>query len=699
MKKIVSILISLACGSVLTAQTYTPFSSLPAATSAATNDGLALYQWNGSGYTAKRISASQLGNSSIFPSVGLNPSVNAVQELKAAGVLSNLVDFAAFTSFDLMTNTYSGNQIFFTNILGYTSKGAWCSNSSSITFAQNLPATNTIIINWWEDYNNANGVYGFLFQSVNTTTTNGEGFSYWGNTPASGGAGQEYIWGFESATLYPVSDSSFTNLVEGALGNLGNTFTLNNLQRHTTAISADGQGHLTVYEDGCKMAYFANFPNSLSFALYPTNSMNLMVLGNFFNSCGVRAAFVNGLNGYIESVFTFNTVLNTNLYEATVFASDWLQPHTARRIFVSDSWGSTPYPGASLPVVLNNISGEEELPINQNLGGTFLMNFNSATNIINFFPPHGKVSTVNIEEMGGVNDIYQTANNGIQLYNELISIFAPYFGVPGYYVDAWDIRQTSTNSSIYPQTAAAWSNSLVFDAMVFTNRNLFHHVYQTSALISQEMLNTARTPQLSTDGLHFNNAANGGAAILMEAGLVLNPYGVDPFMLPGEIQALFPGPIPLVLPHTVVDTFGNTTGTSFNMASSPNITSMALNGIYNSGASASPIPAINASSGSYGSGNAYVNGTIIGTSPSFAPTTNIVWWAFTNSGPNTAYSAAAHGNAVTAPYNGSTSSNFYASWYQVATNSNTIFGLSNTSAGVIAIDVGFHGELIAPLQQ
>ena len=75
------------------------------------------------------------------------------------------------------------------------------------------------------------------------------------------------------------------------------------------------------------------------------------------------------------------------------------------------------------------------------------------------------------------------------------------------------------------------------NAWWMTNRTLVRNVYQRSALVSQAMLNPLSSPQLSTDGVHFNNAANGNAAYLMVAGLALQTAtGIDPYLNFGGLQ-------------------------------------------------------------------------------------------------------------------------------------------------------------------
>lgn len=503
-------------------------------------------------------------------------SSSAVQELSNAGVLGNLIDFAGFSSYYPMTNTYLGHQIFTTNVLAFTSKGAWCSNSASIEFADTIPPTNTIVINWWEDYNNNNGVFGFLYQAVNTANTNGEGFTYWGNTPPTGQFGQENVWGFNNALNYPANASNYTNLVYGALGNVIAGYNFNNLQRHTTAISCDGQGHIYVYEQGCQMGYFQDNATS-SFNSYPTNNMNLMVLGNAFSYAGVPSQFQNGVNAYIESVEIFNTVLTTNLYIAAVKSTDWLQPATSRRIWVADSRSTTPFSATTLPVLTEALAGQYALPVNQAQGGQTLQSFYLATNIINFFPTDGKVTQDNIVVEGGVNDIYALSLTGTQVYNDLISDFAPYENDPRYPIDVFDLWQTSTNSSVYPQTTSGWNNSLLFDWLVYTNRYLFRNVYQESQLITQEMLNTNRNPQFSPDGLHFSNTTNGPTANEMVVGLVIAAAngGVNPYMPTNEFQNIYNGPT-AVTPSTVL--VGGYGQPPIVTAASPNVTVKSVTG-------------------------------------------------------------------------------------------------------------------------
>lgn len=144
------------------------------------------------------------------------------------------------------------------------------------------------------------------------------------------------------------------------------------------------------------------------------------------------------------------------------------------------------------------------------------------------------------------------------------------------------------------------------------------------------------------------------------------------------------------LQNVVVDTFGfGALG-----ANLPNgITFVSLNGGIGTGSTlVSP-------TGIYGVGHGRISGSFEET-PLIAPTTNIYFGVFTNSGPNAAYNLCGSWTLIVAPgWPGLTSTNFTFNWDEIATNSASIGAFSNSGANTQSVTYGGHGILTAPLMQ
>ncbi len=460
---------------------------------------------------------------------------NAFITLKNHGESSSLSDFASFSLGDVMSNSWAGNQIAFSNVT-LTSFGAYFTHNGSISFNLSASSTNTVAIVVRRDPTCTDSLYGNLFQLLNTGNTNGVGATWQGGI--GGGIGWVNIWGYSGASCYPSNQSGYTNLVDfsSPAGRGADAIYEMNREREILIVSCDGNGHITTWANGGFNSYYQNNPLN-NFLLYPTNTLKKIVIGNAFSYGGLPSVFQNGSQGYIESVFVFNKYITSNLVSAIVDASDWVQPFTKRRLWIGDSLlaSSEVSPSMNVANLVDSFAGFSDcLPLNFEQGGTHLADYYQYTNIINQFPPQGKVRKVELEIGAGINDMGGNGTSGLQCFNILTNTFWAYITDPRYNVDVWDVNQTATNSSIYPQTPNLLANENIYNQMVITNRQWFRYVYRRDALITQDMLDTNRVPQLSTDGVHFFNATNGQSAWEMVAGLALQQRdGTNPYIISG----------------------------------------------------------------------------------------------------------------------------------------------------------------------
>lgn len=136
----------------------------------------------------------------------------------------------------------------------------------------------------------------------------------------------------------------------------------------------------------------------------------------------------------------------------------------------------------------------------------------------------------------GVNDISLNNNSFGQTLTSFSNlVLNPQLGDPRFQLDIWDVQQVYTNAAGYGSgftwSAANTATTYAVDAWWLTNRSYIRNVYQRSALVTQAMLSPLASPQLSTDGVHFNNTVNGNGAYQMVAGLALAAAtGVDPYV-------------------------------------------------------------------------------------------------------------------------------------------------------------------------
>lgn len=455
----------------------------------------------------------------------LSDAMAAYQELVNAGQAQYLADFVSFCADEGMTNaTFRGSPLVNSNSTLFTATGAKFIGNSQISFNCNLQPTNTILINWSLDLTNANGGGNdneAMFQCGNTTNFDSQFLMFNNN-------GWVNFAMANNTNCYPNDVVDVTNLMQFKFIS-GISFDWRIQRRHSTMISHDGRGGVTIWDNGNLVSFNKSGLFSLQCSNYPS-STNL----NFF-SVG-KSAFTNGitssqggLKAVVESVFLFNKATDTNLLQAAIFASDWVQQNTKKRFWIFDSLGAQNSYTSHMGVKVDSLDGNSVIPFDYLQGGTTSQQAIGLTNTLILNRAHGKIALDEIEFGEGINDggSLNAWTNAQILYNAL-----GVYSIARVALDVWDVSYSATNATSDALTSISASNIFNLDAAFYTNRTIVRNDFQRSTLLTVDMMTTNRVPRLTADGLHFNDPTNGETAYWMVAGLwIKNRTGSNPYML------------------------------------------------------------------------------------------------------------------------------------------------------------------------
>ncbi len=463
----------------------------------------------------------------------------AAQELANAGQLGNLADFVSFCSGE-MTNSYRGAPVYRTGradsqqLLG---NGASFQNYGSLMIPVNVAPSNTVVIIWKPGITNqpANNGQTVLMQLINTNNGDSEYVNYSVGLMGSGGQGW-CNFNMSALNVPGVVSLGTGNLMEYNNPMQGMIYQWQHV-RHITAISHDGAGNVTIYDNGQVGNWYVNSTPTLAFAHYPTTTMNALSIGGIYLTNGVASMYTNGYYGNVESVFLFNSAANTNIIQATLYASDWIQPFTTK-----DWWAGDSLMQQSGFNTTNTCADDCEAWQHNSIyydftqGGTQLYQYALITNWMLLQEPHGKITKQCWYIGGGINDVYSAGLNGAQMFTRLTNAIIPMLLLdPRYEADVFNVFQTGTNAQAgnYPQTAAGLTAIQTYNQCVATNRNLITHVYDRYAFCPQSFLTTNAVPRYSTLGLHFDDPTNGLAAyrVVNLGSFICEQTGQSPFTL------------------------------------------------------------------------------------------------------------------------------------------------------------------------
>jgi len=462
----------------------------------------------------------------------------AAQELANSGQLGNLVDFASFCTGE-MTNSYRGRPVYVTGQTGgqlLTGSGANFTGYGSLMIPVSVAPSNTIVLVWKPGITNlaVNNGQTLVFQLVNTNNGDSEYLNYSVGLPNSGGACQ------------PNFNMSHNSVPSGTLGN-ANLMEYNNPlggmdfswhhMRHVTAISHDGAGNVTIWDNGQIGQWYVNSQPTLAFANYPQSTLNALSVGGYIVTNGITtqgSIVTNGFYGNVESVWLFNGPANTNLVQSTLYASDWVQPFTVKDWWIGDSrCGQSPFFTNSMADACEAWR-HDAIYYDFAQGGTRVAQFSILTNWNNLQKPHGKVQRHRILVAAGINDIYNTGNTGAQVWGFLTNDFLPMLvSDPRYELDVFGEFQTWTNaySTQYPQSASGIAAIQIYNQCLATNRSIVTHYYDRYAFAPQSLLATNTTPRYSLLGLHLDETNGLTAYAQVNLGsFICEQTGMNPFV-------------------------------------------------------------------------------------------------------------------------------------------------------------------------
>jgi hypothetical protein len=469
----------------------------------------------------------------------------AIADAKATGLYTNLIDFASFTVNAPLTNsTYYGSPIGMSNCVP-TAYGLQFNSNSALWFNVNVPATNTIVIVWRPSQSNPTATHNIFWQLANTNNWDGESLYFQGGLNGAGGWLSYAAAG--NGTAYPAG--AFTNLMcwHCQANYVASMYDWSATPRHVTVISQDGQGNCKAWDNQDVVYWFTGSATNLAFpaGTYPTTTMNKFCIGALISTNGqwpnAPPYTTHRFQGVVESVSFLNiavTSANAPSYlQSTLWFHDWLQPYTIKRFWVTDSLIAGNSYTNNLMTMVDIVGGGGVLSYNHAVGGSKMVQYGAGyTNCLLMNQPHGKIQTEEIHVGAGINDIYGDGADGSSLWNRYTNCFWPLFFIPNVEFNVWDVNQTSTNGSLYQQTGLKLTNEMTFNSLLQSNRFFAKYVYPRSALVTQDMLNTNRVPQLSLDGLHFANTNYGDGAYRYLSGLYLQARtGWNPYSIPGDI--------------------------------------------------------------------------------------------------------------------------------------------------------------------
>ncbi|MEI9961338.1 MAG: hypothetical protein WDM76_09510 [Limisphaerales bacterium] len=450
-----------------------------------------------------------------------------VGDQKNWGLFSNLIDRAVFMPWaNPATNkTFFGANIVVSNA-SYGANGLHFSGNSQVWFPAIVPPTNFIVLVWRATFTNSTG-FGLLAGLYNTNNHTSESIVNQGGI----NYGLSYL-NVKSNTIPWPAVSSQSNLLfyplcvgQSALWNLTE-------ERRVTILAHDGRGNFRLYNQGSPCQINNLSPTFVQSASpFPATNFNAVFLGKPFSTNGESfGAIVGGWVGDIESISLYRGLLTSNMVIKIGQSLKWEVTNTVENYWVGDSrmmgnsysnnmatmmWNSPKLAGA-----LNYVAFGGGTKI-----GQYVSSFALTNTIYNQGQPHGNVKEAAVYVAAEVNDSFGSGTSGAQSFTDLTNFLAPAFENSRFKTFVWDEMQTgSSTNSLYNQTGVTEQRRQAFNALIYANSKLFTRVLLRDQFVTQEMLDTNRFIQLSTDYIHFNNPIMGDSVYEMLAKKALEDF-------------------------------------------------------------------------------------------------------------------------------------------------------------------------------
>jgi hypothetical protein len=468
-----------------------------------------------------------------------NDLVGCVNELKAYGVWSNLVDAVILKArFNPGSNLTLMGRTFYSSNITY---GTWGGNfSNSIVRVDGLPdlRTNSMVIVWRYPRTATLGNYGWLAGAVDTNSASG--------VFLNANEGSFLKFGFRvGANSYSESGSTLSNLVyaprwfanapfDYPLGTWGNA-RYGERMVSTMGFSGTNACYWLEGMPGQLNYYSQVYTQGISFAA--TTNLNSLIIGASTTNAGTG---MDGFfNGQIAAVFVFNKFADTNLVVAANRAARWLEPETVDRVYIGDSLltGLLAAPRMDLPWVAQQqgVRAQDTCWKGLGISGTYILHIDSALANAYLYDV-GLISKITSAEMyiaAGINDDYGAGASPADTWGHLVNVVsaASANGWKPIYMTTYPpwIYTTNTVTS-YLYDSLRESNRAALVSLVLSNKSLFSGLIRRDKLVTQQMLCYTNSPQFSLDGLHFMNATNGWRANQFIANSFLGDgdYGIRP---------------------------------------------------------------------------------------------------------------------------------------------------------------------------
>src|ERR1017187_3994281 len=462
--------------------------------------------------------------------------VGCVNELKAAGVWSNLVDAVILKArFNPGSNLTLMGRSFYSSNITY---GAWGGNfNGSMVRVDGLPdlRTNSMVIVWRYPRTASLTNSGWLAGAVDTNSVSGAFLMAVENSFLK--------FGFRvGASSYSETGSTLSNLVYTPSAYASTPFAY---QYGIWGYGRYGERMVsTLSVSGTKVAYWLEgMPGQLNYynqvytqtvPIVPTVNLTSLIIGASTTAAGTG---MDGFfNGQIAAVFVFNRFADTNLVVAANRAARWLEPETVERVYIGDSLltGLVGQPRMDIPWLMQQqgLRAQDTCWKNLALSGTYVAHIDSAFARAYLYGV-GLISKISRAELyigAGINDDYGLGDPALTTFGHLTNVVSAAIanGWKPIYMTTQPLWTNATSPYAYDDSHETTRTALV--SMVLSNQSLFSGLIRRDKIVTQQILCPTNSPQFSTDGLHFMNLTNGWLANLFIANsfLGVGDYGLRP---------------------------------------------------------------------------------------------------------------------------------------------------------------------------